>query len=93
MASCIFRVKPLVAAALGRSPAARDNVNALILEVWRQCGLEVTENIEELASRLPQAETIRRERARIQNEQGRFPPSPEVLARRLRHIRRGKDRA
>jgi hypothetical protein len=85
MGQSVFRVKPLVVAALRESPAARDDNNALILDVWQRCGLQVIGDIEMLASTLPQVETIRRERARIQNEEERYPPSPNVQAKRRRH--------
>jgi hypothetical protein len=93
MSDVVYQVKPLVVAALRESALARDLDNALILDVWQRCGLRVAGEIHQLAAELPHVETIRRHRARIQNIEGRFPPSPNVLARRQRHSRRRKDKA
>jgi hypothetical protein len=85
MGQSVFRVRPLVADTLRESSAARDDNNALILQVWRRCGLQVVGDVESIAATLPQAETIRRARARIQNEEERYPPSPSVQARRRKY--------
>jgi hypothetical protein len=93
MRASIYRVRPLVAAVLRESPAARDNDNVLTLRIWQQCGLEVNGDIDQLAAALPHVQTIQRQRAYIQNILGRFLPSPDISAKRRKHAGRQKDGA
>lgn len=67
-------IRPLVVAVLREHPDTRRNNNALVLETWRKAGYPVSDELLALAGELPQVESIRRQRARIQNEQGQFRP-------------------
>lgn len=72
----IWKVKTLVEAVLARYREARANNNLLVLLTWRQAGFTVPDELIVLAqtNQLPQVESIRRQRARIQNVEGRLRP-------------------
>ncbi len=74
MSSNRTRIKPLVLKVLAECPAARRSNNRLVLEVWRRQHPELPAELLELADGLAQVESIRRQRARIQNEEKRFRP-------------------
>jgi hypothetical protein len=72
-------VKPSVLRALRRSKIARRDNRYLMFEVWRDFGLILTPEQEEIISRLPQPESIRRCRAHVQNVEGRFRRDEEPV--------------
>lgn len=67
-------VKDVVEEVLTDDPTARIDNRRLVLEVWDRYGLHLSPKQWELLKRLPQPETIRRHRAKIQNEEGRLRP-------------------
>ncbi len=76
------RVKPLVVRALRSNPKARDDNRWLYIEVLKQAGFPVTPELEATVERWPQIESVRRSRARIQNQEGRLLPSDAVWEQR-----------
>lgn len=69
-ASCRERVEEV----LSRHAETRRDNRLLILRVWEEYGLQLTPAQWETVTRLPQPETIRRTRAKLQNEEGRYQP-------------------
>ena len=73
------RNKRLVEYVLARHRDARSNNSLLVLLTWRYAGYVVPDELITLAreDHLPKVETIRRQRARIQNVEGRLRPDEE----------------
>lgn len=63
-------------------PESRSDDRRLIEEVWKKCGLHLTEEQRYIFYASPSPETIRRTRQKI-NEIGQFKASPEVQQARL----------
>lgn len=75
-------VRKAVEIALARNPIARDDNRVLYLEVLKQQGISIPPELEATVGSWPQIETVRRVRAKIQNEEGQLLPSPHVRAQR-----------
>src|SRR5690348_9298466 len=67
-------VKPAVLRALKENPRARDDNRWLYVEVLKQAGFPISAELEATVEQWPQIESVRRSRARIQNEEGRLLP-------------------
>ena len=68
-------IKDEVEHVLEVSPDARADNRVLTLRIWELHGLSLTPEQWALVPSLPQTETVRRHRAKIQNEEGRFRPT------------------
>jgi hypothetical protein len=66
--------KEEVETVLDEHPETRGDNRFLLFRVWERQGLQLTPEQWEMVSRLRQPETIRRTRAKLQNEDGRFLP-------------------
>jgi hypothetical protein len=69
-----MRCKDVVEAVLARRPETRADHRLLMFRVWELQGLELTREQWAVVEELFQPETIRRTRAKLQNEEGRFLP-------------------
>lgn len=79
-------VKARVLRVLREHPDARDDNNVLAARVWEAEDPNLPGDLHERLRRLSKMETIRRECKKIQHNEGRFPPSPAVLASRRTRI-------
>jgi hypothetical protein len=70
--------KDAVESALDRYPETRGDNRYLILRIWDDLGLNLTAEQWAVVTSLPQPETLRRTRAKLQNEEGRFLPQHEL---------------
>lgn len=76
-----MRWKDRVESTLSRYPETRNDNRFLILRIWDELGLDLTPEQWAKVPTLPQPETLRRTRAKIQNEEGRFLPREDLNAR------------
>lgn len=59
---------------LASYPETRSDNRLLLFRVWEQQGLQLTPEQWEMVTHLRQPETIRRTRAKVQNDEGRYRP-------------------
>lgn len=64
--------KEAVERVLAEHPETRDDSRLLLLWVWNEFGYPVSPEQWSLASTMPQVESVRRTRAKIQNEEKRY---------------------
>ena len=76
-----MRWKDCVETTLDRHPETRSDNRFLILRIWDELGLDLTPEQWARVPSLPQPETLRRTRAKIQNEEGRFLPWDDLYGR------------
>lgn len=80
------KMKLIVRDILEKQSRARNDDKYLIIEVWKQKGIDISSDFGDIIirigdpSELPNTETIRRVRAEIQNKDGEFPPTDPIVA-------------
>ena len=73
--------KDLVESVLSRDESCRDDDKLLLFEVWKAQGVDVDlDNVE--IETMFNAESITRARRKIQNNEGKFPPTSYAVAKR-----------
>lgn len=77
----MLKLKEIVLEVLREDIKSRNSDLWLIIQVLRKLGIRIYINYEDLDN-IPSFETITRLRRIIQNNEGKYPPSPEVDDRR-----------
>lgn len=81
-----LKTEQLVTALLEQKPELRSSDKKLLLAFWHYQGLHLTEEQREIFMNCTSAETIRRNRQKIQ-ERGLYPPTEAVREARYEHFK------